>query len=206
MKLQDYHNKPKGYFKIETFDKNGVRKSFEQSNLIMKASREHFMKMLSGMFDTNKFINCIKLGTRGVYETEEDGKITQYDATPKDAESGFNEDLKDLFCGTSESTKGITWSGITFSPSGTTDQSLANNIQDGASNLSTVNIYIITDGEPTLTYVFDIPGEAFNGPTGYIKYNEAGLFADDTLIAMRTFKSHAKDSETSMRITWSISF
>lgn len=206
MKLSDNHKHPVGHFKVETFKHNKLIDTFEEHNLIMKQSREHFMKILSGMYAENKFINSLKLGTRGVYETTTDGKVTQIDSTPKDSEAGFNENLTDLFCKTTPETQGINWNGINFTPSGTTDQSKANGVTDGANNDSSVDIYIITDGDPVLTYVFNIANDAFNGIAGYMKYSEAGLYADETLIAMRTFPAKAKDSETSMRITWSISF
>lgn len=207
MQINDKFSKPVGHFKIETFKKNKLIDSFEEHNLIMNKAREHFMKVLSGMYAENKAINCLKLGTRGVQEVENDGKIEQFDAIPKDADSGFNDSRTDLFCGTPVSTQGIEWAGISFTPSGDVDTSRASNTTDGGNNDSTVDIYIVTTGEsPTLTYVFNISADAFNGATGYAKYNEAGLYADDVLIAMRTFRSKSKDSETSMRITWSISF
>ena len=206
MTLIDKIQKPVGHFKVEAFKDGILIDLFEEHNLIMKQSREHFMRMLSGMYADNKYINCIKLGTRGVYEYTENGKVMQNDAVPKDSEAGFNENLTDLFCKTDPATQGVNWEAITFSPSGSIDQTRANNIMDGSNNDSTVDIYIATDTEPTLTYVFNISSEAFNGPTGYIKFNEAGLYADDTLIAMRTFPSKGKDSETAFRITWTISF
>ena len=207
MQFNDRLQKPVGHFKVEVFKKSKLIDSFEEHNLIMNQAREHFMRVLSGMYAENKAINCIKLGTRGVQEVEKDGKIEQFDAIPKDADSGFNDSLTDLFCKTTPQTQGINWAGITFTPSGNVDVPRAQNIADGGNNDSTVDIYLVTDSDsPTLTYVFNISADAFNGATGYTKYNEAGLYADDVLIAMRTFRSKSKDSETSMRITWSISF
>lgn len=207
MQLISKLQKPVGHFKIETFKKNKLIDSFEEHNLIMNAARAHFMKVLSGMYAENKAINCIKLGTRGVQEAVTDGKVEQFDGIPKDADSGFNDSLTDLFCKTTPQTQGINWAGITFTPSGDVDTPRASNIADGGNNDSTVDIYIVTSGDaPSLTYVFNISADAFNGATGYTKYNEAGLYADDVLIAMRTFRSKSKDSETSMRITWTISF
>ena len=206
MELKDKAKPMRGHFKIETFKNNKLIDSWEEHNLITEQSRLHFMKILSGMYYENKYINAFKLGTRGVYEETKDGVLTQYDNIPKDDASGFNDTRTDLFCNTKAETQNIDWAGITFTPSGDINTSAASNVTDGANNDSTVDIYITTDGDPTLTYIFNISNSAFNGATEYTKYNEAGLYAEDTLIAMRTFKSKAKDSETSMRITWAISF
>lgn len=212
MKMTEKLRAPRGYFKIEMIKNGEVIERFEEHNLVMRNARTQFMKILSGTTTRQKFINRFVLGTRGVYEetqTLADGttQILQHDELPRDAEDGFNDKRTDMFCEVTEANKGKTWCELKFTPSGATETSLATTDEDsGGSNSSTVNIYVNESvDEPTLTYVFDIASSAFNIGT-YVKYSEAGLYVDDELIAMRTFASKAKDAQTAVKITWSITF
>lgn len=190
----------RGHFKIESFDKNGkLIDSHEEHNLIMNGARNHFMKLISGSYDTNKVINRFVLGTKGI--------VDDNDSLPKTAEDGFVATLTDLFCGTKSPQRKILFEELTFSPTGSAENQNANNVTDFSNNTSTVNIIVNEYAdEPQITYIFNITNDAFNGANDYMKYNEAGLFADDTLIAMRTFKTKTKDSTISLRITWSLIF
>lgn len=190
----------RGHFKIESFDKNGKLIDFhEDHNLIMNGARTHFMKLLSGSYDTNKVINRFVLGTKGI--------VGDNDSLPKTAEDGFVATLTDLFCGTKSPQRKILFEELTFNPTGSIENQNANNVTDFSNNTSTVNIIVNEYAdEPQITYIFNITDDAFNGSNDYMKYNEAGLFADDTLIAMRTFKTKTKDSTISLRITWSLIF
>ena len=216
MTLNEKLRMPKGYFKIEMIKNGEVIDKFEEHNLVMRNARLQFMKILSGSFTSMKYINKFALGTQGVYEetqTLASGKtqILQHDELPKDKGDGFNDTRTDLFCGTTNSAnEGVTYGYLKFTPSGTTETSAVQSIDHhtGNGNDCAVNIYVNENvDEPTLTYVFDIGSSSLNGTgSNYIKYNEAGLFIDDELIAMRTFASKAKDAQTAMKITWSITF
>lgn len=232
MNLTEIISKPKGHFKIELFNGKKLIDSFEENNLVMRHSRAFFMRILSGMFEDRKFINNLRMGTRGLYEEtiaiadpvtglpkrdSENNIITETrpiePATPRDDKDGFNDQRTDLFCGTwqfyadnvgDDPNQGITYNILRFTPSGdvNTSRAITNKNDTG-----TVDILVKEGENPTLTYIFNIPTDAFNKPGGLpIKYSEAGLFADDTLIAMRTFYPKAKDETTSMRITWTITF
>ena len=190
----------RGHFKLETFDKDGnLLDTVEQHNLVVLGARLHFMKLIAGAYDSNKIINRFVLGTDG---------IVGEDSIPKSEEDGLKATLTDLFCKTTDSSKrSITYEEINFTPSTNEDITDASNIQDGSNNTSTVKVIVDeTSTEPSITYVFSIPTDAFNGKNDYMKFNEAGLFAGDTLIAIRTFKTKAKDSSVSMRVTWSLIF
>ncbi len=190
----------KGHFKIETLDKFGnILDIHEEHNLIMNGARNHFMKLISGSYDTNKVINRFVLGTKGI--------VGDNDSLPKTAEDGFVATRTDLFCGTQSPNRKILFEELTFNPTGSTENQNANNVTDFSNNTSTVNIVVNEYAdEPQITYTFNITSDAFNGANDYMKYNEAGLFADDTLIAMRTFKTKTKDSTIVLRITWSLIF
>lgn len=190
----------RGHFKLETFDKDGnLLDTVEQHNLVVLGARLHFMKLIAGAYDSNKIINRFVLGTDGV---------AGEDSIPKSEEDGLKATLTDLFCKTTDSSKrSITYEEINFTPSTNEDITDASNIQDGSNNTSTVKVIVDeTSTEPSITYVFSIPSDAFNGKNDYMKFNEAGLFAGDTLIAIRTFKTKAKDSSVSMKVTWSLIF
>lgn len=201
----------KGYFKVEMFDKEGkCIEEFEQHNIVVNQARLHFMKLISGQYNTTKQINKLILGNEGIQNED--------DSLPKDETTGVSASLTDLFCGaqndisrggTNHKTK---YDYITFTPavasiSGSVGSSNATNVKDNGSNRSTVTLTVnVSAAAPQVTYTFNIDTSAFNGKTDYMKYNEAGLFADDTLIALRTFKSKSKDSSTTMRITWTLTF
>ena len=190
----------RGQFKLECFDKSGnLIDSFEDHNLVVLGARMHFMKLIGGAYDTNKIINRFVLGTDGVVGE---------DSIPKSEEDGLKPTLEDLFCKTTDSkNRGITFEEINFTPSSNDSISQATNIQDGSNNNSTVSVIVDeTSLEPSITYIFNINSDAFNGKNDYMKFNEAGLFAGDTLIAIRTFKTKAKDSSVSMKVTWSLIF
>lgn len=190
--------KIKGYLKIETLKDGVVVDTWEKHNLITNVARNTFAKLLAGV-NTQNTINKFKMGTKGHVDTDV--------MVPKDSSTGFDETRTDLFAGSEENEKGTTWNELTFTPSGNITQSLATNVQDNSSNTSTVNITVtgLENSQPSVTYIFNIAQDAFNGSNGVI-YTEAGLFADDQLIAMRTFKGRPKDSSTSFRITWNIIF
>lgn len=191
----------RGYFKIEVLDAFGnVLDTYEQHNLVMIGARLHFMKLISGGYDTNKVINRLVLGTKGTLNDD--------DVTPKTEDEGFTSSRTDMFCeATNSANKKNTWDEITFDPAGSATSGTAQDVQDGSNNSSSVKIVISeASEEPSITYIFNIATDAFNGNTNYMKYSEAGLWADDTLIAMRTFKSKAKDETETLRITWSLIF
>lgn len=200
----------KGYFKVETFDKTGkLVDKFEQHNIVVNAARVHFMNLISGQYSSAKKINRLFLGTEGIQNND--------DSLPKDEKTGVDASLTDLFCGASADLAAgatnhkIKYDYVEFTPTiitltGSTGNANATGVKDNTNNASTVNLAIDNSTtSPQVTYTFNIDAGAFNGP-GYIKYNEAGLFADDTLIAMRTFKSKSKDDTTTMRITWTLVF
>lgn len=190
----------RGHFKLETFDKNGdIIDTFEDHNLVVLGARMHFMKLIGGAYDSNKIINRFVMGTQGEVEL----------GVPKSEEDGLKPTLTDLFCGTTDSNnRGKTFEEITFNPSTDSSISSATNISDGSNDKSTVNVIIDeTSTEPSITYVFNITSDAFNGSGNkHMMFNEAGMFAGDTLIAIRTFKSKAKDDSVSMKVTWSLVF
>ena len=192
--------KIRGHFKLECFDKSGnLIDKFEEHNLVVLGARKHFMKLIGGAYDSNKIINRFVLGTDGVVGE---------DSIPKSEEDGLNPTLEDLFCKTTDPNKrGILFEEINFTPSTNDSYTQATNIQDGSNNNSVVNVIVDeTSLEPSISYIFNIPTDAFNGKNDYMKFNEAGLFAGDTLIAIRTFKTKAKDSSVSMKVTWSLIF
>nr|DAP72739.1 MAG TPA: hypothetical protein [Caudoviricetes sp.] len=196
--MNDYV-KIRGHFKIESINSQGeVIDVFEKHNLITNVARNTFAKLLAGISNVST-INRFVIGTKGHVDTDV--------LHPKDSTTGFDATRTNLFCGTQDSEKNVTWNELKFVPSGNINVTAASNVTDGASNNSTVNIQVtgLDIAEPTVTYTFNIAQDAFNGTDGII-YTECGLFADDTLIAMRTFKGKVKENTVSFRITWNIIF
>lgn len=189
-----------GYFKIEAFDSKGnLVDSYEKHNLITNTARAEFAKLIAGI-STTQAINRFTMGTKGHVDDDV--------LTPKDQDTGFTPAVTDLFSGTATENLNKTWNQITFKPSGNMVNTAALNVNDGGNNNSTVDIAVtgIESNNPTVTYTINIAQDAFNGPNDGLIYTECGLYTDDKLIAMRTFKGKVKESSVSLRITWNIIF
>ncbi len=190
----------KGYFCIECIDKNGkVTDKFEKHNLITNIARREFAKLVAGITSTGS-INRFVMGTQG--------HVGDDVLTPKDQDTGFNASLTNIFSGTNDDDLNKTWNQITFTPSGNLINTEAQNIVDGANNNSTVDIKVVglETNEPMTTYTINIAQDAFNGISNGIIYTECGLYIDENLIAMRTFKGKVKDDSVALRITWNLIF
>lgn len=189
----------RGEFTIEVF-KNGEKvDEFKEHNLITDEARSFFAKIVIGATD-GVVINNLRLGTSG--------HVGDDYFTPRTAIDGFTSARTDLFCGTKTTeNRFLKWDKLEFIPSGSVNITEARVTDDGSANNSVVDIaYAVSEtGSPSITYTFSIAQEAFN-LRGDAKYTEAGLFANNEMIAMRTFKLKAKDSETSFRITWVLVF
>ena len=190
----------KGYFKIEVLDKEGnVISCDERHNLITTKARCSFSQLLAGIAGQN-VVNRFVMGT--------EGHVDDNVLIPKTEIHGFNANRVNLFCGTDASTKGNTWNEVTFIPSASLTNTKAVDVEDGASNNSTVDIIVsgCEQGEPSVTYVFNIAQDAFNGTKDGVVYTEAALFIDSNIFAMKTFKGKIKEKSVSFRITWQIIF
>ena len=190
----------RGHFKIEVLDKNGkVIDTTENHNIIMNKARCSFSQLLAGIAGQN-VINRFVLGTAG--------HVDDNVLIPKAEVHGLNANRVNLFCGTEASTKGNTWNELTFTPSASITNTKAVDVIDGASNSSTVDIIVsgCEQGEPSVTYIFNISQDAFNGTKDGVVYTEAGLFIDSNIFAMKTFKGKIKEKSVSLRITWQIIF
>ena len=195
--------KIRGYFKIESFDKDGkLLDVFEQHNIVTDVARKSMAHLVAGIVQNN-VINKFILGTKGHQGTDV--------LTPKTATEGFTSERKDLFC----DTKVVdidSWNKITFTPSGSLEDTKAKDVEDGATNSSTVDVIVDTSVTPSgseeysVTYVINIAQDAFNGNNNGVIYTEAGLWADDTLFAYRVFKGKIKESSSSLKITWTLIF
>lgn len=200
MKFKEENKLMRGYFCIESIDKNGaVIDKFEKHNLITNLARVEFAKLIAGV-NTAGAINRFVMGTKG--------HVGDDVLTPKDAETGFTPDVMNIFAGQDINDKGTTWNEISFTPSGNLVDTACTDVQDGANNNSTVDISItgIEDNTPSVNYTINVAQDAFNGNNDGIIYTECGLYCNDKLIAMRTFKGKVKESTVSFRITWSIIF
>ena len=198
--LFENFQKIKGYFKIESIDKNGnVIDSFENHNIVVDTARVVFAKLISGI-STQNVINKLVLGTQG--------HIGNDILTPKTEKEGFDHTKTDLFCLRDPDKKGDTWNEITFTPSGNMAITSASDVRDGTNDHSTVDIQLrgLDISEPCISYIFNISADAFNGSGNGVIYTEAGLFSDDNLIATRVFKGKVKDQTVSFRITWNLIF
>lgn len=197
MQFKDFKAAPKrGYFKIECIDASGnIIDVFENHNLITHLARVQFAKSVMGV-DKACIINNFRLGNKG---HQGDDVLV-----PKDSTTGFNETRTKLF---SEELSGIT-NKISFVPSGSTTQTSAQVTSDGSNRNSTVDITLtgVETNEPCVTYTINISQDAFNGDNTGIVYTEAGLYSDDNLIAVRTFKGKIKEDTVSFRIIWSLYF
>lgn len=201
MKFKETNKTPAaGYFKIECFDKDGkLADTFEKHNLITNVARAEFAKLIAGV-STTQAINRFVMGTKG--------HVGDDVLTPKDQDTGFTPEVDNIFAGTDAADLNRTWNQITFQPSGNMVNTAALNINDGANNNSTVDIVVtgIESNNPTVTYTINVAQDAFNGLTDGLIYTECGLYTDDNLMAMRTFKGKVKESSVSFRITWNIIF
>jgi len=203
MNFKDFKLPTRGYFKIECLNEKGeVVDKWEEHNLITDVARAHLAKLIGGI-KVDAPIVKFRMGTAGHCGTDY--------LAPKDEDTGFTAVVTDLFCKTIDNNgaKGQTWDEITFTPSGSMSDSVAKEVQDNANNNSTINIDFINfdQSAPTIQYTINVAQDAFNGQNDGMIYTEAGLYtANDTLIAIRTFKGKIKDSTTAFRITWNIIF
>lgn len=190
----------KGYFKIECLDKDGnVIDKEEKHNLITNLARIEFAKLLMGV-NSGMAINRFVMGTKG--------HVLEDVLTPKDVDTGFTAAVTNIFSGQESVDCGTTWNQIEFSPSGNLVNTEAHIITDGGNNNSTVDISLhgVEENSPYIQYIFNIAQDAFNGVQNGMIYTECGLYINDKLIAMRTFKGKIKESSVSLRITWNLIF
>ena len=186
----------RGEFRIEALDKNGnVVDFFEDHNLITLAARIEFAKHVGGMASFST-VNKFKLGNMG--HQGEDVLI------PKDETTGFNDLRTQLFA---EEFGGEVHE-VTFIPSGSSVLKAATDVKDGSNNNSTVDIELlgVEEGEPRVRYTINIAQDAFNGDNSGIIFTEAGLFSDDTPIALRCFRGKIKEDSVAFRIIWTLFF
>jgi len=198
-KISDTINPIRGYFKIETLKDGKVIDTEENHNLIMNSARCSFANLLGGIAGQS-IINRFVMGTKG--HVDDDVLI------PKTALHGFNANRVDLFCGTDMATKGESWNELTFTPSSSISNTKAVDIADGASNSSTADVIVTgcESGQPSITYIFNIAQDAFNGTGQGVVYTECALFTDTKIFSMKTFKGKIKEPSVAFRITWQILF
>ena len=78
----------------------------------------------------------------------------------------------------------------------------AENTDKGSANIS-------YDNDKTITYTFEIPTSEGNGQNTNQRqsfFNEAGLYINERLFAMKCFPAKLKDESTSFKIIWKILF
>lgn len=198
MNFNENSHKLRGHFSIESLDKDGnVIDSWSSKNIITNTARIEFAKIIAGVEQAGA-INRFVMGTKG--------HVGDDVLTPKGEDEGFTASVTDIFSGQEAAELNKTWSQLSFTPSGSMTSTTALDVLDGANNNSTVDISIlgVVENMPVVQYTFNIAQDAFNCENNGVIYTECGLYKDEKLIAMRTFKGKVKEDTVSFRIIWSI--
>lgn len=202
MEAKDNLKPLKGRFRIEVIDKEGnVIDYHEDNNMIMNAARNTMANSVSGLKQSNNFINKFVMGTAG--------HVGNSILTPKREVHGFMPTRNDLFCGylsdavTDGKKEGVDYCVLTFDP-----MSL-DNVIDGTNNHSKIKVEVTGTqyDEPVITYTIEIAQDAFNGEGEGMVFTECGLFtANNDIFAMKVFAGKVKEKTVGFRIIWNILF
>lgn len=202
--MVDKFNKIHGYFKLEVIDNNGnVTDVVEDNNLIMDWASGTMADLASGKSTSNP-IDKFVIGTNGHIGTDVTNLRT-FGIDESNRELLFSEDASTINLPTYPD-------GVRYFYEVPFDLSvMPGNIADGGAKIDGVEAYvdpINTQNEGFITYTITLPVLAANGGDGllYAPYTEAALYAGTNIFSMKVFNGKIKDSTTSLKITWKITF
>lgn len=186
-----------GHFECIIRDRHGeIIERFSQHNLIPLTAYKQFLSIIAG--DKKSSLSKFILGTDGVKANGE----------PKGEDEGFNLAIQDLFSIRNSKPHYIT----SWSKGDNTAQNITN-IDTSAINSSSTNeeteqpkVELYFDNSSSRVYFkYHLPLSCGNltDNTRTTAYSEAGLYIDDKLFAMKTFKALTKSYNKTMDIIWS---
>jgi hypothetical protein len=201
--------KVRGYFKIDSFDKNGnIIETYEDNNLVVVNARIYMAKLVAGQVLTNPGISRFIIGTDG-YGANLMTPLNISDTFTKGQHTEkFDENRNQLI---SQSFNDYYYT-VDFSvPSTNGYSTTVSGIGYGENTASSSPSVSINASGTVLTYVITLPMDVANGPSGSVAFTEAGLFFKTTgntynMFAMKTFPVKAKDFSVEHKITWSLYF
>jgi hypothetical protein len=202
--------KVRGYFKIESLDKNGnIIETYEDNNLVVLSARKYMAKVIAGQVTNAVGISRFVIGTDG-YGSDVMTPLAVGDSFKKGNQTEvFDENRTQLI---SQALNDYYYTVDFSSPDSNGNETNVSGIGNGEKNASTSPTVNVSVSGTVLTYVITLPVDVANGSgTSSIAYTEAGLFFKSSgsaydMFAMKTFPVKAKDSTVEHKITWTIYF
>ena len=225
MEFADKYTKPiEGFFKIETYENGKLTDTFEEKNMIMKASKRSVRNSIGGkgsnVIEPTDYQGQIKMST---FIMGDMGNVSDNILAPK----SFSYDREDLF--SVEDPNGKPYP-ITFRDDGTGNIIVDREGYDPKypiSNPESSNVTINFNSGPDteeLEFIIEIPeGNAVTSGNVAV-FTEAALYTNldmniidftgtnptinkyGTIFSMRTFPAKVKTDTTAFRIIWKIIF
>lgn len=201
--------KARGYFKIESLDKDGnIIDTYEDNNLVVVNARIYMAKVIAGQVTNAVGISRFVIGTDG-YGTNLMTPLNVGDKFTKGQQTEiFDENRNQLI---SQSFNDYYYTVDFTDPGANGYATNVSGIGNGEKNSSASPSVNVNAAGTVLTFVVILPSDVANGSNDSAAFTEAGLFFKTSgtsynMFAMKTFPVKAKDSSVEHKITWTIYF